>query len=127
MSRKTQAKEGAFSERSEAPIAGRYMTVEELNEYRLLLAKSYKIEDKFITFKVERVPDIYDDLDFVNAVYYMSVTKDGKHKDRIIASLKMPVPDHVKKAYQQRREKDAREGTGRKRRTGQTFALPGPV
>lgn len=124
MSRQEHAKTGAFTEKAEAPIAGRYMTMEELEEYRLLLARSYKIEEKYISFKIELIPDALDSADFVNAVYYMSVTKDGVHKDRCIHTLKMPVPDGVREAVQKKREKEAREGTGRQRRTNRVRALP---
>lgn len=121
-----KTKERSFNEKAEAPIATRYMTEDEVEEYKHILVKSYpgfKTEDIF--WKFHAIPEADTDReDFIYLVYYMRTIKEGKKQDRVIFKLKLPVPDTVKERYQRNREKEVREGTTRKKRPNkQTFTI----
>lgn len=125
MSANVKSKERSFNERAEAPIATRYMTRDEIEDFKTVLVQSYPgLTPADITWDFMKIPDgDHDRDDFIMLLYFMNIVKDGERKTRTIYKLKLPLPEAVKEKAQRMREKDAREGTARKRRQRAVFAL----
>jgi hypothetical protein len=111
-----------WQERSERPIAARYMTKADMDEFRYCQAQSFNCDVADITYKFQKIRDDNDDDrdDCLLLAYFLKCfDEENKSYDRQIFSLKIPLPDHIKT----RAENTKRTPTRRKK----VAALPAPI
>lgn len=95
-----------WQERAERPVATRPMTAEEIEEFRYNLASSYKCNPNDIIYVMRKIRDENDEDrdDCLWLKYIMKyVTHDGKVANREIFSLKIPVPEHIRRMAAEQR------------------------
>lgn len=92
-----------WQERSSAPVAARPMTSAEIEEHRLNLVASYKCEDKDISFEFQKIIDENDEDrdDCLWLKYKMKCIVNSKPTIREIYSLKIPIPEEVRRMAEQ--------------------------
>lgn len=97
------SKHRQWNEHATAPIFKRVMSLDEVEYYRGILAKSYKCPIEDIIYRFMGIKDEFDDEsdEFVYLIYTMKMT-DGQQ--RTIYQIKIYVPDAVKKSQDARRE-----------------------
>jgi hypothetical protein len=99
-----------WREKSQAPVISRVMTSDEIEEHRLNLIASYQCENSDITTCFEKIQDAADEDrdDCLWLHYKMKCVVAGKPVDRIIFTIKLPIPDELKKMAEQMRQQRAR-------------------
>lgn len=93
------SKHSQWQERQEAPIAVRSMSPAEIENFRCIIAKSYKCKPDDITYEFKKIFD-KDDMDRDDCLllrYNMVQLCAGKPTNRPIFSLKVPIPEEVRR------------------------------
>jgi hypothetical protein len=90
-----------WQERPRAPTIKRNMTKDEIEEFRKALVLSAKCNNGDITSKIEVMneKDDYGDpdiKDYVKLVYRQQCVFQDKPQNRVIYTIKIPIPDNVK-------------------------------
>lgn len=120
-----------WREAPQKPIATKPMDMVEIENYRKLLVMRYECDDRDIWFKFIKIVNLNDeDRDDCLWLQYLMKTFDHDNNivDRIIYSLKLPIPDHIRKRANDIRNQDRGGATGsRRRRTRKTLPAPGDV
>lgn len=93
-----------WQELPRSPTIKRSMTTQECEYYRKVLVQSYKCADSDITHKfVKMTQDTdYNDPDintYIKLVYRMKCVIADKPEDRIIYTIKVPIPENVQTRY----------------------------
>lgn len=98
-----------WQERSERPIAAREMSAHEIEEHRRNLVSSYKCADEDITFDFYKIFDDNDEDrdDCILLKYKMKCVINGKPTIREVFSIKVPIPEEVKKMAEHMRRQQA--------------------
>jgi hypothetical protein len=99
-----------WQERSEAPIAVRAMTPQQIKEFKEHLIASYKCEPGEIDYTFEKITDA-DDTDRDDCLwlkYTMRCVIAGKPSIREIFRLKLPIPEDIKKTSDNLRKEQLR-------------------
>lgn len=112
------SKRRQWQERSERPIAARPMTTDEIEEHRINLVRSYQCEDSDITFDFQKILDENDEDrdDCLWLKYKMKCVVAGKPTVREVFSIKLPIPEELKRmAEHMRRQQASRAGATRKK------------
>jgi hypothetical protein len=94
------SRRGQWQEKSERPILTRPMTKAEIEEHRLNLVNSYQCNDSDITIDIQKIFDEKDEDrdDCVWLKYKMRCVMNGKPVIREIFSIKLPVPEEIRRA-----------------------------
>ena len=123
-----------WRERSRAPVAIRPMTGDEIEEHRRNLVASYQCEDSDITTEFQKIYDENDEDrdDCLFLKYYMKCVVAGKPVVREIFTVKLPIPEELRRmAEQMRQQRAKRTGVARPQRAGapptQLQAIAGPI
>ena len=118
-----------WQERSDRPIAARPMTPREIEEHRINLVQSYQCADSDITFGFQKIQD-ENDTDRDDCLwlrYTMKCVVSGRPAVREIFSIKLPIPEEVRKMGEKLKQEQMRRGGGsRSRAAVKPMALPGP-
>lgn len=106
-----------WHERSEKPIAQKYMTTAQIEQYRLVLVQSYKCLDSDIDYIFEKILD-ENDADRDDCIwlkYRLNCIVADKPQLRVVFVIKLPIPDRVKKTAENlQREARAKQSARRK-------------
>jgi hypothetical protein len=125
------ARETQWREAPQKPIATKPMNMVEIENYRKLLVRRYECEDTDIWYKFIKIVNPNDeDRDDCLWLQYLLKTFDHDNNiiDRIIYSLKLPVPEHIRKRADDIRNQNRGGTTGRsRRRTHKALPAPGDV
>lgn len=115
------SKEKQWQEKSEAPIITTCMTKTDILQFGRYLAQSYQCDNSDIEYDFEKITDENDEdrEDCLWLKYKMKCGPLGKTILRVIYSIKIPVPDEIKKKAEDHRR--AESINSRKR-----LALPAP-
>lgn len=92
-----------WQERSERPVAAQGMTKQQIEGHRRNLVKSYDCDDKDITYEFHKISD-EDDEDRDDCLwikYKMKCVRLGKPVNQEIFSIKLPIPEDLKKMAEQ--------------------------
>lgn len=111
------SKHKQWQEKSERPIAVRAMTADEIEEHRFNLIQSYQCDDGDITYDFQKIQDENDEDrdDCLWLKYKMKCIIAGKPTVKDIFSIKLPIPEELKRmAEQLRKEQAARARNQRK-------------
>tara|TARA_R110002153_G_scaffold273471_1_gene444443 strand:+ start:18352 stop:18840 length:489 start_codon:yes stop_codon:yes gene_type:complete len=104
-----EAPKKQWHEKADAPIATRSMTSMEIQEYRKALVMSYKCDDMDIKFYFEKITD-ENDADREDCMwikYTLDTETAGRPTLRIVATLKLPIPQHLREEGERRRKEAA--------------------
>lgn len=116
-----------WQERSDRPIAARPMTPREIEEHRLNLVQSYQCADSDITFGFQKILD-ENDTDRDDCLwlrYTMKCVVSGRPAIREIFSIKLPIPEEVRKMGEKLKQEQMKRGGGsRSRAAAKPMALP---
>lgn len=125
---KKAARETQWREAPQRPIATKPMNMAEIENYRKLLVQSYRCNDKDIRPEFVKIVD-HDNEDRDDCVwlkYYLKTfDHDNNIVDRPIQSLKLPVPEHIRKRAAEVRKQDRATSGRSRRRTQKTLPAPG--
>lgn len=121
------SKHRQWQEKSERPIAARPMTSAEIEDHRKNLVESYQCEDGDITIDFQKIQDENDEDrdDCLWLKYKMKCVVAGRPTVREIFSIKLPIPEELKRMAEQMRKEQAARARGNKKPTG-AKALPAP-
>lgn len=116
------SKHKMWHERSARPIASRVMTKIQIEEHRLNLVRSYKCRDDEITFDFQKIMDENDEDrdDCLLLIYEMKCVVASKPVVREVFTIKLPIPDEIRKMAEAARKNQA----PRRRRRGAAPAQP---
>lgn len=119
------SKHRQWQERSERPIASRPMTKEEIEEHRENLVRSYQCSDDDITIDFQKIIDENDEDrdDCLWLKYKMKRVVAGKPEVKDIFSIKLPIPEELKRMAEQMRKANAARTRAQKK---EVKALPAP-
>jgi len=112
-----------WQERSERPTVTRSMTRDEMEEHRQNLAASYRCDIEDISYDFQKIADTNDEDrdECLWLKYRMKCVIKGKPSIRDIHTLKIPLPERIRKQGEQMRQQRA---AGENH--AQTLALPAP-
>lgn len=113
------AKHRQWQERAERPIAVRPMTNDEIRHFKSVLVDSYQCDEKDITIHFQKILDEHDEDrdDCLWLKYKMKCVIAGKPEDRIIYTIKLPVPEEWKtKAENMRRQQATKSRMPRRKK-----------
>lgn len=122
------ARETQWREAPQRPIATKPMNMAEIENYRKLLVQSYRCNDKDIRSEFVKIVDLdnEDRDDCVWLKYYLKTfDHDNNIVDRPIQSLKLPVPENIRKRAAEVRKQDRATSGRSRRRTQKTLPAPG--
>src|ERR1700761_8946915 len=108
--REKPSKYKQWQEKSERPIAARAMTRDEIEEHRINLVKSYQCNDTDIVFVFQKITD-NEDVDRDDCIwlkYRLRCVVDNKPQERDIFSIKLPLPEELKKMAENIMKQQAR-------------------
>lgn len=112
------SKHRQWQERSERPIAARPMTTDEIEEHRINLVNSYQCNDSDISYDFQKIQDENDEDrdDCLWLKYKMKCIVAGKPTIREVFSIKLPIPEELKRMAEHLRKQQAnRSGATRKK------------
>jgi hypothetical protein len=120
-------KKSQWQERSERPVATRPMNSAQIEEFRRHLVASYKCDATDITYDFEKIFDENDEDrdDCLWLKYKMKTIWHGKPTDRVIYTIKLPIPDELRMMAEQLKRQGAKMQRTR-RAPGAKLALPAP-
>jgi hypothetical protein len=120
------SKHRQWQEKSERPIASKTMTSEQIEEHRLNLISSYQCADSDITYCFQKIQDENDEDrdDCLWLKYRMDCIIAGKPTTKDIFSIKIPIPEELKRMAEQMRKEQAARARAQKRPN--LKALPEP-
>jgi hypothetical protein len=119
------SREGQWHERSERPIAARPMTKAEIEEHRHNLVLSYGCDDADITFDFQKITNENDEDrdDCILLIYKMRCVVNNKPRVREIFSIKLPIPEELRRSAEALRRQAAKAPAQKK----PLRALPAPT
>ena len=120
------SKHRQWNEHTSAPIINKPVSLEEIEYFKNILAKSYKSMPKDVTWKFVKINDIYDEDkdDFMSLEYYLDCVVDSKPINRKIYTRKVPIPEEIKQKLEQSRKLRMEKTTGNIKKIRK--ALPAP-
>ena len=93
------SKNQQWHERSDRPIASKYMSKAQIEEHKINLVKSYKCKEEDITYDFQKIFDKDDEQrdDCLWLKYKMKCIYAGKPTVRDVFSIKIPIPEEMKR------------------------------
>lgn len=112
------SKHKQWQERQARPVGTRFMSRDDIEQYRRCLVASYQCNDSDIRFEFQKIVDANDEDrdDCIWLKYKMNCVVAGRPQEREIFTIKLPIPDAIKKmADKLRKEQAAARPRGRQR------------
>lgn len=113
------SRRGQWQERSERPVATRPMTNDDIEEHRRNLVASYQCSDSDIHFEFQKILDENDEDrdDCLLLRYKMKCVVAKKPTVREIFTMKIPIPEELRRMAEQMRQQQAKKGPSINRQT----------